>query len=814
MPLPFILGGAAALVGLAGIALAVDGMDNKEKAEKTLEEAKTRYNSTKEKLDSEQESVQNQLEALGQTYLAIAKDFEKFEIIVDELLDRLDINKDKHLTLNLPEYKLNQIKALTVNFNSAATNIAGGAAAGTLASFAAYSGVMAFGTASTGTAIAGLSGAAAKTATLAALGGGSLAAGGFGIAGGMAVLGGVVAAPALALMGWAYSSETEDALNKAQESLEEVITFEEKSATAIEYLDRTYRYIHSINLGVGEIYKQFQYYYDNLQHVSKLLKARKLNLLEEQDHLVTSIQNGYALAAILTDVMTTPIFKLKNQELFHAPGSPLSASKDHLIYIPKTIKLNNSHITANLKFLKKQVMAVSESEYEIEQAHEAFDAMGDGVDLIYAALIEGIQAVQNDLHDHHMNLINEKIEEFSKAFDLGGIIDLHKVLALEGMNDCLRCALLEPSDTERDKLIQEWYDRTGFGIEKNSMLDSMIYNTGLASFTISLRELHKDIMSEMGEQYAGVKNIIKEALVEQLDNDDFKELIDLMGADARNSIIQDLNSMVEQIHPATGTVSVSLIPILDNFNVEQLLSFLNINFMHEDNHVIEERIGELLQATNEKKSEISEMLDLRIELIKTGLLIDYQIEARKITSAIYDHESHEFSEGDALDLERLELIGISSNLLSALIAETEEDFDEAIENLCEHHSDFFDDQDQAEVSRTIGELRYGLMAVQDKKAQEEKKELRQETLSDLNIDKLIERFFGDLKSLNQYQLDNLKKVFTAYVINHIDDALISLAFKDNINKLEFEQVDGMNVLNEDEMNEVLASAEEASAQYA
>ena len=100
------------------------------------------------------------------------------------------------------------------------------------------------------------------------------------------------------------------------------------------------------------------------------------------------------------------------------------------------------------------------------------------------------------------------------------------------------------------------------------------------------------------------------------------------------------------------------------------------------------------------------MLDLRIELIKTGLLIDYQIEARKITSAIYDHESYEFSEGDTLDLERLELIGISSNLLSALIAETEEDFDEAIENLCEYHSDFFDDQDQAEVSRTIGELRY------------------------------------------------------------------------------------------------------------
>lgn len=52
------------------------------------------------------------------------------------------------------------------------------------------------GTASTGTAIASLSGAAAKNAALAILGGGTLADGGFGIAGGVVVLGvtGVVGA--------------------------------------------------------------------------------------------------------------------------------------------------------------------------------------------------------------------------------------------------------------------------------------------------------------------------------------------------------------------------------------------------------------------------------------------------------------------------------------------------------------------------------------------------------------------------------------------------------------------------------------------
>lgn len=55
------------------------------------------------------------------------------------------------------------------------------------------SAVMAFGAASTGTAISSLSGAAATNATLAWLGGGSLAAGGGGMAAGTAVLGTITA---------------------------------------------------------------------------------------------------------------------------------------------------------------------------------------------------------------------------------------------------------------------------------------------------------------------------------------------------------------------------------------------------------------------------------------------------------------------------------------------------------------------------------------------------------------------------------------------------------------------------------------------
>ena len=71
------------------------------------------------------------------------------------------------------------------------------------------------GMASTGTAISGLSGAAATNATLAWLGGGSLASGGLGMAGGTAVLGSVMAGPVLLVMGYLAAGKSEEALTKA-----------------------------------------------------------------------------------------------------------------------------------------------------------------------------------------------------------------------------------------------------------------------------------------------------------------------------------------------------------------------------------------------------------------------------------------------------------------------------------------------------------------------------------------------------------------------------------------------------------------------
>jgi transcriptional regulator with XRE-family HTH domain len=120
-----------------------------------------------------------------------------------------------------------RIGVLQTVSQTAAGAIAGaGVGAGTAAGVFAV--VSATATASTGTAIASLSGAAASSATLAWLGGGSLAAGGMGIAGGTAVLTGVVALPALLALGgvlvWKgrkFRKEAEK-LDAAQQALREM----------------------------------------------------------------------------------------------------------------------------------------------------------------------------------------------------------------------------------------------------------------------------------------------------------------------------------------------------------------------------------------------------------------------------------------------------------------------------------------------------------------------------------------------------------------------------------------------------------------
>jgi len=133
--------------------------------------------------------IERQVRILGLALTQAKTYLEKAE----QLIAPIDQEKNG-LTFNLRTQALDQVARFNAGFNSAINLGAGSIAGGSLA-VGSWRVVMAVGSASTGAAISGLSGAAATNATLAWFGGGALAAGGTGMAGGAAVLGGLFAIP-------------------------------------------------------------------------------------------------------------------------------------------------------------------------------------------------------------------------------------------------------------------------------------------------------------------------------------------------------------------------------------------------------------------------------------------------------------------------------------------------------------------------------------------------------------------------------------------------------------------------------------------
>lgn len=318
MPLPFILAGAAITAVGYGAKKGYDGYQDKDEAERIIDKARSYYDKHKMDFDISEKSTNNNLGQLGELQIKIGQDFAEFRDIVKDLLNNLEQQSDEELKIDIPNHKLNKIKALEFSTISFLSKAAGGLAGGAAAAYAVYGGVMAVGAASTGTPIAALSGVAAYNATLAAIGGGSLAAGGLGMAGGTAILGGVVAAPVIAIAGWAYASHAKEALKNAQEIEKEVYE-------AVEKLGKAQVFFHTVDQYTTRIYKETSRIYEIfVQYREKLAKMQLLKNIDystyelvvktNRDGIVKSIENGYKLAAILTEIITTPLFKIKKDK--------------------------------------------------------------------------------------------------------------------------------------------------------------------------------------------------------------------------------------------------------------------------------------------------------------------------------------------------------------------------------------------------------------------------------------------------------------------------------------------------------------------
>ncbi|NVZ10364.1 hypothetical protein HW932_13950 [Allochromatium humboldtianum] len=280
MPLPLIpiiLGGASLAAAALGIKKGVDAKSDFDSAKSWNKKAQSLYDEASNELKSAHDDAQEAIKLLGES---------KFEIYEDSIIPFVEIFskiknidfKDSRLleAANLPQItnaELNEIKQAALEMKEV---VGGGIAAlgsGGLAGLAAYGSVGLLGTASTGTAIGTLSGVAATNATLAWLGGGSLAAGGLGMAGGTVVLGGIVAGPVLAVGGMMLASKAEAAKHDAYANYDKAQLAAEQMKTA--------------TVATNGIHKRF----NEINEVLNALNDRFVPLLNSLEELVASNDN-------------------------------------------------------------------------------------------------------------------------------------------------------------------------------------------------------------------------------------------------------------------------------------------------------------------------------------------------------------------------------------------------------------------------------------------------------------------------------------------------------------------------------------------
>lgn len=213
MPFPaLLLWGGAAIVAAAGVKKGYDAHCDSDRAKEIGENAEQKYKKAEKSLESARKNTQEALEFLGQVKLAAFTNQIKHMVDMHKKFkSKLEGYNERVYIENLKNFEVLVTKSIEVE-----KGLGTGAVGGALAALGAYGSVGALATASTGTAIGTLSGAAATNATLAWLGGGSLAAGGFGITGGMVALGGIALAPLLAIGGFWMASKAEEALTNAK----------------------------------------------------------------------------------------------------------------------------------------------------------------------------------------------------------------------------------------------------------------------------------------------------------------------------------------------------------------------------------------------------------------------------------------------------------------------------------------------------------------------------------------------------------------------------------------------------------------------
>lgn len=303
--------GTIATAGAVGIASTGVGAKKMIEAKEIVDRAESKYSEQKKILDKEESATNKSIERLGILKGNICEGFIQFYDVITKVKNCNIISADaKDEELRISKEELDNLKAMSFKVTELLGVSAGSIGVGALTGLAVYGGTMAIGTASTGAAIAGLSGVAATNATLASFGGGAIAAGGLGMAGGTAVLGGLVAAPALAVGGIFLAFKGNESVEKAYEVEKKANTAVKQMNLSIDKVKEIKKVVTMITLELNKLNKNF---HNTLEQLKKIVEEKQdFNKFTSEEIEVT--EKSVLIVKILKKIITTDLLIKKGEE--------------------------------------------------------------------------------------------------------------------------------------------------------------------------------------------------------------------------------------------------------------------------------------------------------------------------------------------------------------------------------------------------------------------------------------------------------------------------------------------------------------------
>lgn len=216
--IPIIIGAGSALTAGYGAKKGYDGISDIKQARQIARNAQERGQKAEALVGNKKAQTNTKACEYADSIINIQQvTFKRFLDLVSRFGHNGSLELDRILReVDVDPIVINDLKVSAIK----AHNVATGALSMGTSAVGAASGtkllIGLFGTASTGTSISGLSGAAATKATMAWLGGGSIAAGGGGVALGTVVLGGLTVAPAALVGGFVLSKRGSEAVVEAR----------------------------------------------------------------------------------------------------------------------------------------------------------------------------------------------------------------------------------------------------------------------------------------------------------------------------------------------------------------------------------------------------------------------------------------------------------------------------------------------------------------------------------------------------------------------------------------------------------------------